>query len=97
MSSRAAATLGSVRRPHIPLSQLPGGTNAENNQFDASEYLRQRGIMDKTPEWARANASAVFSPETIGARKAKNGFYYAPDPDRPGKYLIVLPKKRQVA
>jgi hypothetical protein len=35
----------------------------------------------------------VSSPEAIGARKAKNGFYYIPDPDRPGKFMIVLPKK----
>ena len=35
----------------------------------------------------------MSSPEAIGARKAKNGFYYIPDPDRPGKFMIVLPKK----
>src|SRR5262249_18343759 len=73
MSSRAVTALVSVRRPRIPLSQLPGATGAENSPFDPDAYLK-----DAKPEWARANGGAVLSPEAIGARKAKNGFYYAP-------------------
>jgi hypothetical protein len=46
---------------------------------------------------ARADGGAVFAPHAIGARKAKNGFWYIDDPDRPGKYLIVLPKKGRAA
>jgi hypothetical protein len=61
----------------------------EQQAIPPTEHEAGGGVGQK-PEFARGGQ--VFSPEAIGARRAKNGHFYIPDPNRPGKYMIVLPK-----
>ena len=42
-------------------------------------------------EQARKDEDAASEPSPVmGARKAKDGNHYLPDPARPGKYLMVV-------
>jgi hypothetical protein len=52
--------------------------------------IKPGGLCDL---FERKKHQAQFSPEKIGAKRARNGHWYVPDRDRPGRYLIVLPKK----
>lgn len=54
MAAQAAAVLGSVRRPHIPLSQLPGATSAGN-----PKEMSDADVFGAKPPWARAHGGRV--------------------------------------
>jgi hypothetical protein len=43
------------------------------------------------PNVPQANASGSEQPPVAGAQKAPDGNWYVPDPNRPGKYLQVIP------
>lgn len=59
----------------------------------AREYkmgFNDRDDLDQMPFWTgKAAGYATERPPAPGARKAKDGKWYVPDPDRPGKYLMV--------
>jgi hypothetical protein len=67
-----------------------GHEKAKQQQASPPAEHEAGGGVSQKPEFAQGGQ--VFSPEAIGARRAKNGHFYIPDPHRPGKYMIVLPK-----
>ena len=76
----------------VPL--IPGinaAAQGEDNQRPPAQ--QKAGGRVEQQRAAGGKVEHKFNPESIGARKAKNGHYYIPDAKRPGKYLLVLPKK----
>jgi hypothetical protein len=78
--------------------------NKEDQQNQTLPPLQKKygGAVGKQPRFAKgghvvAKHHPDFNPEHIGAKRAKNGHWYIKDPKRPGKWLIVLPKKGRAA
>lgn len=93
LTDPAMANLESVTR------MVASGRNAPTLTRDASPALAasvpQIGRRD-TPPFARGGGVAS-SNVPHGARLAPDGHHYVPDPGRPGKYLKVVPRKREAA
>jgi hypothetical protein len=49
-----------------------------------------RHLQDR--QWS---APIQVEPPVLGARLAPDGKWYVPDPDRPGKYLLVVERRSQ--
>lgn len=66
-----------------------GASAASGRSSEALADLRSRTDPNRTAGRGAAGAAAVAAAagRPANARKASNGLYYVPDPDRPGKWL----------
>jgi hypothetical protein len=80
MSSRAATALGSVRRPRIPLSQLP--TSADDNPFNQFDAKASEGPWADFPRLERMAARCLLSKRS-GLAKPRMAFITSPTPTGP--------------
>ena len=104
---RAAAAIPQQVRPSLspvaPLrisvpfaagSQSPVPVEAQPQQDGVPRPVSQQKYGGRIQQQRFAHGGKVsrFDPKSIGARKAKDGKHYLPDPRRPGKWLQVIPR-----
>ena len=76
--------------PGPPAQQKHGGRVKQKPEAVKKGHERQ-AYRDGTPV-VKAGDNGGFHPVMIGARLAKDGKWYVPDPKRAGKFLWVRPK-----
>lgn len=87
-TARNAAKLNELLRQRSPLYQSRVAVAPTN---PVSPSLVGADIANTASDIQRAKGGAVkFNPESIGAKKAKDGHYYLSDPKRAGKFLRVV-------
>ena len=101
MTQRAAAVATlNLQRALNPLgvklgdvAQGPGTAYGNQNNIPGPPSQQKRGgAVAQQQRFAHGGKVSRFDPKSIGARKAKDGKHYLPDPRRPGKFLMVIPR-----
>lgn len=72
--------------------EMQGGHVAHSKAISDTmgELAHHRGILDALLQHHAAQAVRRSQPPVQGARRAPDGLWYLPDPQRPGKYLLAL-------
>jgi hypothetical protein len=65
------------------------GAQDQNAQAEAREIMKHPELIGKGGSGSESGPSET--PPAAGAKKAPDGKWYVPDPNRPGKYLQVNP------
>ena len=80
--------------PGLPPLQGPSVGRADDHQNIPGPPSQQKrgGAVAQQQRFAHGGKVSRFDPKSIGARKAKDGKHYLPDPRRPGKWLQVIPR-----
>jgi hypothetical protein len=107
MAARVSGFAGAARAPRLGGVQGPELLNAQEDQQNIPRPPAQQkaggAVEHKTEtrgaEHRQSSRDSVstegaigFHPQYIGARRARDGQWYLPDPKRPGKYLLVRSK-----